>query len=259
MYWGKLIGGALGLVTGRWVLVLLGLVVGHQFDRGMERYSGSDSSVRLDSRFINVCFAVMGHIAKSDGQVTDDEIRAARKAMHVLRLNAEQVQQAIDEFTRGKASDYPMEQEVADVAGATRRTPDVRSLFLRLQLEAALSAGPLGRPARAKIWRVCQLLGFSRVEFAQLEAVIRAQHGFARSAAGRTDIGRIGAAYAELGVTENASDKDIKKAYRRLMNRYHPDKLSGSEASQAELNSAGEKTKDIRSAYELIRKRRGFK
>lgn len=259
MYWGKLIGGALGLVTGRWVLVVLGLVVGHQFDRGMQRYSGSDHSVRLDSRFITVCFAVMGHIAKSDGQVTENEIRAARKAMHILRLDAEQVQRAIDEFTRGKAADYPMQQEVAELAGNSRRSADVRSLFLRLQLEAALSAGPLGKPARARLWQVCQLLGFSRVEFAQLEAVIRAQHGFARSAAGRTDIGRIGAAYAELGVSESASDKEIKKAYRRLMNRYHPDKLSGSEATQAEVNSAGEKTKEIRSAYELIRKRRGFK
>jgi len=259
MYWGKLVGGTLGLMTGRWFLLLLGLVLGHQFDRGLERFARSGTGIRLDPQFIDVCFAVMGHIAKSDGQITENEIRAARKAMHALGLDAKQVKKAIAEFTRGKQPDYPMEREVADFAREARYTPEVRNLFLRLQLEAALAAGPLGRPARARLWQTCKLLGFSRVEFAQLEAILRAQQGFASSAAGRADIGRINAAYAELGVEPTASDKEIKKAYRRLMNRYHPDKLSGSQATQEELDTAGMRTKEIRGAYEQIRRRRGFK
>ena len=58
--------------------------------------------------------------------------------------------------------------------------------------------------------------------------------------------------YSVLGVPRDASDEDIKKAYRELARKYHPDKYAGSDL--AEL--AEEKMKEVNAAYEEIQSMR---
>jgi len=53
-----------------------------------------------------------------------------------------------------------------------------------------------------------------------------------------------------LGVKTNASDEDIKKAYRRLANKYHPDKLHG--LSEDEQQRAATQLQQVKTAYEVL-------
>ncbi|MDT7835427.1 molecular chaperone DnaJ [Aquabacterium sp. OR-4] len=53
--------------------------------------------------------------------------------------------------------------------------------------------------------------------------------------------------YEVLGVAKNASDEDIKKAYRKLAMKYHPDRNQGDDAKKAE-----EKFKEVKEAYEML-------
>lgn len=66
-----------------------------------------------------------------------------------------------------------------------------------------------------------------------------------------------GWAYDVLEVDEGASDEDVKKAYRRMASRFHPDKVSslGEDATKA----ANEKFQKVQQAYEEIKKKRGIK
>ena len=53
--------------------------------------------------------------------------------------------------------------------------------------------------------------------------------------------------YEVLGVAKNASDEDIKKAYRKLAMKHHPDRNQGDAAKAAE-----EKFKEAKEAYEML-------
>ncbi len=63
--------------------------------------------------------------------------------------------------------------------------------------------------------------------------------------------------YDVLGVSRSASDDEIKKAYRSLARKYHPDNFAGS--SSAEIAGAEEKMKEINEAYDYIQKERSGK
>jgi len=65
--------------------------------------------------------------------------------------------------------------------------------------------------------------------------------------------------YEVLGMTRNASDGEITKAYRRLMNQNHPDKLIAKSLPESMMKVAEEKTRQIRAAYELLRDARAMK
>ena len=132
-------------------------------------------------------------------------------------------------------------------------------MFVRLVLEVSLAKSRLQQQERAAIWSMCIELEVGRVELAQLEAMIRAQRGFRRSPAGDADAARVNAAYKSLGVEHDASNDEIKKSYRRLMNRNHPDKIASSNPNAAVLAEAERRTREVRVAYELLKARRAIR
>ncbi|HBK56881.1 MAG TPA: hypothetical protein DDZ76_11465 [Xanthomonadales bacterium] len=60
--------------------------------------------------------------------------------------------------------------------------------------------------------------------------------------------------YQELGLTEEASDSEVERAYRRLISQYHPDRLAG--AAKELRDQAETRAKAINRAYEAIQKAR---
>lgn len=264
MYWGKIIGTLAGLATTKPLFAALGLLLGHQFDRGFEsrqRGRGGDweAAGRLDEAFVRTLFRSMGHLAKVDGRVSEDEIRAARAVMHRLGLGPAAVQRAITWFNEGKQPQFALASTIVEFRRGGARHADSRTIFLRLLLEVSLAKKRLPPKERAAIWTICRELDIGRVELAQLEAIIRAQKGFRRSPAGDADAARVKAAYGALGVEQSASNDEIKKAYRRLMNRNHPDKIASSNPDEAVLAEAERRTREVRGAYELLKSRRAIR
>ncbi len=265
-YWGKVVGTLAGLATGRPWMALVGIILGHQFDRGFadkfKKFGEGSSGSRLEQiapDFLKVLFQAMGHIAKADGRVTEDEIRAARALMHRLGLGPADARRAMAWFEEGKDPAYPVRARVRELRGGSARKADNRSLFLRLLMEVALSNATIHHRERMILWVICKELDIGRVELAQLEAMLRAQRGFRHSAAGDADVKRVTAAYETLGVEKSSSNDDIKKAYRRLMNKTHPDKLAPDNPDASALAEAERRTREVRSAYEMLKVRRSIR
>ena len=245
------------------VLIAL-LLVGYQFYRGFRNTVQSferegENITHASDEFVRALFGCMGYLAKSDGRVSEDEIRAARLIMHRLQLSPAGVRRAIGWFDDGKRPAFPLVQTVREVRRVSARNVGKRTMFLRLLLEVVLAKPALRKEERAVIWTICSELDIGRVELAQLEAMIRAQKGFKRSPAGDADAARIRKAYAILGVDPEASNDEIKKAYRRLMNRNHPDKIAGSNPEADVVAEASRRTREVRSAYEMLKARRSIR
>lgn len=259
MYWGKVIGALLGTATLKPWLALLGLILGHQFDRGFTpRYRAFDDAGarpgQLPEAFTAALFQCIGHLAKVDGRVTEDEIRAARGVMQRLHLSPGAVRLAIAHFEQGKAGSFPLLQTVRNLRKSALRHRDRRQLFVRLLLEVGLSKPRMLAAERKLLWQICGELGVGRAELAQLEALRRAQQR--RSPAADTDRERVSTAYRVLGVRPDSSNDEIKRAYRRLMNRNHPDKIAADNPDAEALAGAEQRTREVRRAYELLRTRR---
>jgi DnaJ like chaperone protein len=203
----------------------------------------------------------MGHVAKADGRVTVQEIDAARAVMRRFSLGEADVRLAIDYFTDGKRADFPLESVLAELRASTAGRGDLRRLFVQIQLEASMLGGGLNPPARAVFARMCVSLGISAAEFAALEAMLRMQaHGRGPGPQPSRDApSRLADAYQVLGVRKDASDREVKLAYRRLMSQNHPDKLVANGLPESMIEAAHERTRSILEAYEAIRDSRGMK
>lgn len=263
-WYGKIGGGVLGLIVGGPVGAALGVFIGHQFDRGLSLggFSG-DARFNQPQRqkvFFETTFRVMGSLAKADGRVSEEEIQAARRVMHQMQLRPEDVRRAIELFTEGKQTGANLDAQMESFRQACGSQPQLVRTFLEVQFEIVLAKGNVTAAERALLWRVADQLGVGRVELAQLEAVLRAQRHFRQRAPDQPPQGLgLGDAYKALGIEAAASDKEVKTAYRRLMNQHHPDKLVAKGMPESMLEVAKERTREIRAAYELIKERRGIK
>lgn len=252
---GKLVGSIAGMATGKIVLALVGLALGHQFDRGFSKRMAK----HLPRSFVGVAFAAMGHLAKADGRVSEDEIRLARDAMQALELDTKATQNAMRAFNTGKQPGFNLQAQLREFRGEVADAPAMGRQLVAFLLPVLLLKHDVSGEERRVLWQVAQAFDLSRVDVAQMEARARLGRHFEPAGETATSVDDpLAKAYAALGVAEDVSNAEIKKTYRRLMNRYHPDKLSPAADTEA-VEVASKKTREIREAYELLRARRGFK
>ena len=262
---GLLIGAVLGYMLGGPLGAVLGAMLGQSLSVGVSHtgWSGYDA-VRAQQAFFTATFSVLGHVAKADGHVSEHEIRAARAVMAHMNLSGEQTRAAMELFNRGKQSDFDLDATLQEFRRHCRGRRDVLSMFLQIQLSAALADGVMHPAERAVFDRICAVLGISEFELRQYEQFIRAQQRFrtggadGRAApAARED--ELAASYQTLGVDPKTSDADIKTAYRRLMKQHHPDKLVAKGLPPEMIRLAQEQVQQINVAYDLIKSSRGIK
>lgn len=267
-WWGKALGGAMGFLIGGPLGALVGAALGHGVDRKAAEYTlhvlhgglNPGDQQRVQAAFFTATFSVMGHVAKVDGRVCQDEIEIARRVMERLNLGPELKQAAMRLFNEGKRADFPLQQILAQFKQECQRRRSLLRMFLEVLLQAAYADGVMHPAERILLLRVSGELGFSAAEFGQLEGMIAAARGFDVGAgrAAQTNKPSLADAYATLNVTAEAGDEDIKKAYRRLLSQHHPDKLVAKGLPEEMMKMATERTHQIRSAYERIRETRGF-
>jgi DnaJ like chaperone protein len=145
-------------------------------DDEREEAPATHNPAAVSKQFFRTTFEVMGHVAKSDGRVSEDDIRAARSIMADFALDTTQVAYAIENFNLGKGEGYDMEREVLALRRCCAGRPDLLRNFLEIQMRAAIGGSDLRGPARPLLTRIAAMLGVGGLEFARLETVLRIRY-----------------------------------------------------------------------------------
>jgi len=265
-WWATIIGGTFGYMLGGPLGALFGAAIGRNFDRGfsltqegMAGFKPGDRE-RVQSAFFIATFSVMGHIAKADGRVSASEIELARAVMNQMSLTADQKKVAIDLFNQGKQADFDLDKVLEQFRTECQRRHNLIQMFIEIQIHAAYADDVMHPDEKRLLLKMCGLLGFTPHDFAHMEAMVRSQRDFQGDATtGKSHKVILKEAYAILDVSEHASDVDVKRAYRRLMNQHHPDKLASKGLPEEMMKLATEKTQEIKAAYETVKKSRGMR
>ena len=268
MAWkGTFFGALVGFLISRslWGAVV-GAIIGQMFDQSGvfgALSAGPSASASVSEVFFRTTFELMGHVAKSDGRVSEAEIDAARRLMQELRLGPAEIAAAIHCFRSGKSASYDANFSVEQLREACGLRHDLKSAFIELQLRSALAGNGISPPARNILMRAAERLGLSGLEFARMEAGVRARtrgySHFGGRAASAPPERPLSECYAEIEVSPQASDAEVTKAYRRQMSRHHADKLVANGLPESMAEWAKEKTQRIQEAYESIRAARGMR
>lgn len=259
---GKVIGGLIGFFTAGLFGAVLGIIAGHFFDRGFGqalRFDYGADRARLQRLFFETTFRIMGHLAKSDGRISEEEVSQAESLMTRLGLTAEHRQEAIALFKAGAQPDFQLEPVISNFISEGGRQHNLPVLLLEFLFSIAMADGELHAAEKDILSKTAGYLGMGSRQFEQLLAMLTAQENFRsghyQSGPGRPppSIDELDNAYKALGVSSSDSDRDIKKAYRKLMSQHHPDKLIAQGVPEDMLKVATEKAQDIQAAYDLIK------
>jgi DnaJ like chaperone protein len=248
-----LVGAGIGYAIASIPGAMLGALLGQAVDRHLALQTWAQLRDRINGRAAprddELLFVLLGRLAKTDGRVAEQHIQQARVEMRRMDMSEPAQRRAIAAFNRGKEGGDKLRGHLRRLA----RQPHAAEGLLRACWRMAWANGRASRGERELIVLWGKWLGWST---AQVDA-LAAEHETPRKPLGNssTDYHR---ALHLLGVQADSEPAHIKRAYRRLLSRHHPDKIAGSGASQLQVRDATDRTQDLHRAYKIVRARRGF-
>lgn len=236
--WGKLAGAATGLIVGGPAGGLVGLMAGHfAVDIWLDDERPSDKEVAFTVGVV----ALGAKMAKADGVVVEDEIRAFREVFKVPPDDIKNVARLFDVAKQDVAGFDVYAKKLADLM---QDNPKILEDVLDGLFHIAKADNVLHPKELSYLAEVARIFGFTDEAFAG----IRARHV--------REIGHD--PYRVLGVPHGASDDEVKRQYRSLVKENHPDILAGRGVPEQFLVIASERLKAINEAYDVIAKERGL-
>lgn len=237
---GKWIGGGLGWAFGGPIGALLGYAVGSMFDRsGSVEFGSGVGQQRTGAGDFGVSLLVLSAaVMKADGKVLKSELEYV-KTFFERQFGKDETKQMMLLFKQ------ILKQDV-DIAKVCFQIKNNMGVAARLQLIHYLFgiSKADGHVDKSEVELIEQISGYFNIEMGEFNSI---KAMFYKDA---------NAAYKILDLDPGATDSEVKKAYRKMAVKYHPDKLVhlGEDFQKA----AKEKFQKVNEAYETIKKERGL-
>ena len=237
---GKWIGGGLGWAFGGPIGAIFGFVVGSMFDGGTDvlnapkgtGYSGRTTTGGYVMSLLVLTAAVM----KADGKVLKSELNYVKQFM-VHNFGEASATEAVRMLRDLLNQTIPVEEVCRQIK--QNMNYSARLQLLHFLYGIAQSDGAVEKQEQQTIAYVAREMGLSEKDIESIKAMF---------------VPNTEADYKILEIETSASNEDVKKAYRRMAMKYHPDKVShlGDDFQKA----AHEKFQSVNKAYENIKKER---
>jgi DnaJ like chaperone protein len=239
--WGKVLGGTAGFALGGPLGAVIGTVAGHAFDRTRTPPEATVTQASRQAAFSITVIVLGAKMAKADGHVSPEEIRAFREVFKIPPGEVKKVARIFNEARREAQGFEPYARQAASLFA---HRPAVLEELLDALFHIAKADGVIRPEEVAFLRRVAEIFRFDA-------------HSFERILAGHMGPRRQDP-YGILGLTRDASEASIKTAYRQLVRKAHPDMLIAQGMPQEFIDVANHKAATINAAYDRICKERGL-
>lgn len=261
---GKIIGGVLGFAAGGGPFgAIVGIVAGHAYDQRSVEFNANLKAQKSNAQqqaFTNGVIVLGAKMAKADGRVTRAKIQAFKRAFQISPGDEARVGRIFDQARRSADGFEPYAFSLAQTFISH---PAVLEEILSGLFLIAAAEGNAVSVAEADFLRsVAFTFNFSPEDFLR----IAARTGVRMPSPEQTrqahqEIKRDSAndPYMILGITDKATNDEIKAAYRNLIRKHHPDKLIAEGLPPEFIATANEKMKRINVAYDTVCRLRDIK
>lgn len=271
----SLIGGIIGFLFGAYLggpliglfFAFIGSSLGSGILRGASRrenpgwFSGARSS--SGPVFMETLFSMLGRLAAADGHVSSQEEQFFRSVVtgELGVRDPASVTSAVRIFRQSASGSTPMGVYARRAAAAFRQRPQLLEMMMMILIRAASASGGL-HPEEDRLMReAAAIFGFHPALYESLK--MRYGPSFGSRSGNRTQsystVSDLKRSYDALGVRENASEQDIRRAYRKKAAEYHPDKMAAKGLPKDFTEMATRKFQEIQEAWDQICSARGFK
>ena len=211
--------------------------------------------------------ALSAMIAKADGNVTKEEIRFVKNfIINHFGIHSQEVNDYADCFDFGKHHPEEYTAFTDMIFGYYHTRRDYVMLLAYMFVGIAFQEGTDSGAKEAQTRKIVLALGLSEYEYQAIRMAYLGQNqGYGQSYSqgygnGYVPPQDLTKKYCEvLGVSEDASMSEIKRAYRKLVKEYHPDKMSAESVPPEYIEFANQKIRAINEAYEYLEKVKGGK
>lgn len=244
MSFGKWIGGGLGWAFAGPIGGILGFAIGSMFDSAnkaeyQQIYNSPDARNRTQTGDFSASLLVLAAaVMKADGKVLKSELDYVKQFM-IQQFGADQTKEKLKLFKEILKQDIPLREVCEQIRHFMRPADRLQLLHFLFGISGADKHFDTSEVN--VIREISDYLGISSTDFNSIKAM------FVRDT---------GADYTILEIESNASDEEVKKAYRKMALKYHPDKVS--HLGEEFQSMAKEKFQKVQDAYDKICKERGI-
>ena len=253
----------IGVIAGFFLFGIIGSILGYIVGAFIERVRALGAggmnpltNALRQTVFLETLFTLMGKLAKADGQISQDEINHVEQFIQKLGMTTEHRTLAITWFKKGAEPAFEIEPTYRRFMSICGHTRDLKQVLLVYLIVIALADGHFHLAEEALLTEIASHLGYDKAAFNQLMDMVLNQSRFGSHQTNPAEA--LDDAYKALGVAKDSTDQEIKRAYRKLMSQYHPDKLMGQGVPEDMIAVATEQAKEIQLACDLIKKSRNI-
>ena len=232
--WGKIIGGAAGFAIGGPIGALLGAIAGHAVDTYTQEFKEKPSPNEV--AFTIALIALSAKMAKADGRVSHDEIAAFRQKVDIMPNDLHNVGKLWD---LARQTPDGFDGYARQVAKMFTPASPILEQMMELLFFIARADGNISPNEEEYLFHVARILGYSSQEFNRLKLIYSNENANP---------------YYILNVDPNDDIKTIRKAWIKLAQDNHPDKLQAQGLPDEFIRAANERLATINTAYNQISK-----
>jgi len=218
---------------------ILGFALGSMFENSEQATRAKGYSATTTGSFVASILVLTAAVMKADGRVMRSELDYVKRFL-VRNFGEDSANEAVQMLRNVLKQQIPLEAVCAQI----RQNLDypARLELVHFLLGVSKADGRVDQSEIKIIKQIALLLGIQSKDMGAMEAMSE---------------DTLDAAYKVLGITAQASDEEVKKAYRRMALKYHPDKVGHLGDDFKEV--AKGKFQKVNNAYEKIRKQRNLK